>query len=55
MRVVGHRRRGWTSPNWRKHTGNSIARPSKPCIFEIRNQKVLKDLDTAMQFKIRTK
>lgn len=28
---------------------------SKPCIFEVRNQKVLKDLNTVMQFKIRTK
>lgn len=28
---------------------------SKPCMFEIRNQKVLKDLDTVMQFKIQTK
>jgi len=28
---------------------------SKPCIFEVRNQKALKDLDTVMQFKIRTK
>jgi len=28
---------------------------SKPCIFEIRNQKILKDLDRVMQFKIRTK
>ena len=28
---------------------------SKPCIFEVRNQKVLKDLDTVMQFKMRTK
>jgi len=28
---------------------------SKPCIFEIRNQKVLKDLDKVMQFKIRVK
>ena len=28
---------------------------SKPCIFEIRNQKVLKELDTVMQFKIRTR
>lgn len=28
---------------------------SKPCIFEIRNQKVLKDFNTVMQFKIRTK
>jgi hypothetical protein len=28
---------------------------SKPCIFEVRNQKVLKDLNTVMQFKIRTR
>lgn len=28
---------------------------SKPCIFEIRNQKVLKDMDRVMQFKIQTK
>ncbi len=28
---------------------------SKPCIFEVRNQRVLKDLNTVMQFKIRTK
>jgi hypothetical protein len=28
---------------------------SKPCIFEIRNQKVLKDMNKVMQFKIRTK
>jgi hypothetical protein len=28
---------------------------SKPCIFEIRNQKVLKDLETIMQYKIRMK
>ncbi len=28
---------------------------SKPCIFEVRNQKVLKDMDTVMQFKIQTK
>ena len=28
---------------------------SKPCLFEIRNQKILKDLDTVMQFKIRSK
>jgi hypothetical protein len=28
---------------------------SKPCIFEIRNQKALKDFDTVMQFKIQTK
>jgi hypothetical protein len=28
---------------------------SKPCIFEIRNQKILKELDIVMQFKIRTK
>ena len=27
---------------------------SKPCIFEIRNQKVLKDMDRVMQFKIQT-
>ena len=27
---------------------------SKPCIFEVRNQKVLKDLDTVMKFKIQT-
>ena len=28
---------------------------SKPCTFEIRNQKVLKDLDKVMQFRIQTK
>ena len=28
---------------------------SKPCLFEIRNQKILKDMDTIMQFKIRSK
>ena len=28
---------------------------SKPCIFEIRNQKVLKDLEKVMQFRIQTK
>ena len=28
---------------------------SKPCTFEIRNQNVLKDFDTVMQFKIRAK
>ncbi len=28
---------------------------SKPCIFEVRNQKGLKDLNTVMQFKIQTK
>ena len=28
---------------------------SKPCIFEIRNQKVLKEMDKVMQFKIQTK
>jgi hypothetical protein len=28
---------------------------SKPCIFEIRNQKILKDMDIVMQFKIQTK
>ena len=28
---------------------------SKPCIFEIRNKKVLKDLDKVMKFKILTK
>lgn len=28
---------------------------SKPCIFDIRNQKVLKDLEMVMQFKIRAK
>ena len=28
---------------------------SKPCIFEIRNQKVLKDLEKVMQFRIRMK
>ena len=28
---------------------------SKPCIFEVRNQKALRDLDTVMQFKVRTK
>lgn len=28
---------------------------SKPCIFEIRNQKILKDMDVVMQFKIKTK
>jgi len=28
---------------------------SKPCIFEVRNQKVLKDLNTVMQFKIRAR
>jgi len=28
---------------------------SKPCIFEIRNQKVLKDIDKVMQFRIQAK
>lgn len=28
---------------------------SKPCIFEIRDQKILKDMDRVMQFKIRLK
>ena len=28
---------------------------SKPCIFDIRDQKILKDLDIVMQFKIHTK
>lgn len=28
---------------------------SKPCLFEIRNQKILQDLDTVMQFKIEKK
>lgn len=28
---------------------------SKPCIFEIRNQKVLKDMEEVMQFKIQSK
>jgi hypothetical protein len=28
---------------------------SKPCIFDIRNQKILKDMDMVMQFKIQTK
>ncbi len=28
---------------------------SKPCIFEVRNQKVLKDLDRVMQFRIQAK
>jgi hypothetical protein len=28
---------------------------SKPCTFEIRNQKVLKDFNTVMQFKIQAK
>jgi len=28
---------------------------SKPCIFEIRSPKVLKDMDFVMQFKIQTK
>ena len=28
---------------------------SRPCIFEIRNKKVLKDLDKVMKFKILTK
>lgn len=28
---------------------------SKPCIFEIRNQKVLNDLDKVIQFRIRAK
>ena len=28
---------------------------SKPCIFEVRNQRVLKDMDAVMQFKIQTK
>lgn len=28
---------------------------SQPCIFEIRNQKVLKDFDTVMQFKLQAK
>lgn len=28
---------------------------SKPCLFEIRNQRILKDLETVMQFKIRSK
>ena len=28
---------------------------SKPCIFEVRNQKVLKDLDKVMQFRILAK
>jgi hypothetical protein len=28
---------------------------SKPCLFEIRNQKILTDLDTVMQFKIEKK
>jgi hypothetical protein len=28
---------------------------SRPCIFEVRNQKVLKDLERVMQFKIRAK
>jgi len=27
---------------------------SKPCIFDIRNQKILKDMDIVMQFKIQT-
>ena len=28
---------------------------SKPCIFKIRNQRVLKDMDIVIQFKIQTK
>lgn len=28
---------------------------SKPCIFEIRNKDILKDLETVMDFKIRSK
>jgi len=28
---------------------------SKPCIFEIRNQRVLKDMDAVMRFKIQMK
>ena len=28
---------------------------SRPCIFEIRNQRVLKDMNVVMQFKIQTK
>lgn len=28
---------------------------SKPCIFEIRNQRILKDMNTVIQFKIQTK
>ena len=28
---------------------------SKPCIFEVRNQKILKDLETVMRFKIKAK
>ena len=28
---------------------------SKPCLFDIRNQKILKDMDIVMQFKIQTK
>lgn len=28
---------------------------SKPCIFEIRNQRILKDMDKVIQFKIQTK
>lgn len=28
---------------------------SKPCIFEIRNQKILKDFDKIMQFKLNNK
>jgi hypothetical protein len=28
---------------------------SKPCIFEIRDQKILKDMDRVMQYKIRLK
>lgn len=33
-----------------EHVGRSI-----PCIFEIRNQKILRDLDRVMQFKIQTR
>jgi len=28
---------------------------SRPCIFEIRNEPALEDLDTVMQFKIKAK
>ena len=43
-----------TDTKERIKTTNNVGK-SKPCLFEIRNQKILKDLETIMDFKISSK